>query len=193
MRTAAHGRLGTRRAWALALLLASLVALAALAADARAQAAVQPYATNDFGGFHNILPPGANGFDNGPQLLTFEASGGRPAHNDDQRDMYANLIKAVPDITAQNLSQFYKDSTFGVPAGDLEGTESPRSDVTIVRDKGFGVPHIYGSTRSGLMFGIGYATAEDRLFFIDVLRHAGPERSPASRAAPTRAWTPASS
>ncbi len=45
--------------------------------------------------------------------------------------------------------------------------------MTIVRDKGFGVPHIYGDTRPELMFGIGYATAEDRLFFIDVLRHAG--------------------
>src|SRR6185437_7205187 len=52
-------------------------------------------------------------------------------------------------------------------------TESPRSDVTIVRDSAFGVPHIYGSTRAGTMFGIGYATAEDRLFFIDVLRYLG--------------------
>ena len=35
------------------------------------------------------------------------------------------------------------------------------------------MPHIYGDTRAELMFGIGYATAEDRLFFIDALRHAG--------------------
>ncbi len=55
----------------------------------------------------------------------------------------------------------------------MESTESPEAGVTIVRDKGFGVPHIYGNTRPELMFGIGYATAEDRLFFIDVLRHAG--------------------
>ena len=52
-------------------------------------------------------------------------------------------------------------------------TESPEPGVTIVRDKQFGVPHIYGDTRAALMFGIGWATAEDRLFFIDVLRHAG--------------------
>jgi acyl-homoserine lactone acylase PvdQ len=45
--------------------------------------------------------------------------------------------------------------------------------VTIERDAQFGVPHIYGDTRPELMFGIGYATAEDRLFFVDVLRHAG--------------------
>ena len=45
--------------------------------------------------------------------------------------------------------------------------------MTIVRDSAFGVPHIYGDTRPELMFGIGYASAQDRLFFIDALRHAG--------------------
>ena len=44
--------------------------------------------------------------------------------------------------------------------------------MTIQRDS-FGVPHIYGATRAGAMFGAGYATAEDRLFMIDALRHAG--------------------
>ena len=44
--------------------------------------------------------------------------------------------------------------------------------MTITRDKSYGVPHIYGSTREGVMFGTGYAAAEDRLFLIDVLRHA---------------------
>src|SRR5207253_3350170 len=43
--------------------------------------------------------------------------------------------------------------------------------VTSERDKSFGVPHIYGVTRAGMMFGAGYAAAADRLFFIDVLRH----------------------
>ncbi|MCA1689321.1 MAG: penicillin acylase family protein, partial [Actinobacteria bacterium] len=37
----------------------------------------------------------------------------------------------------------------------------------------FGVPHIYGSTRAGTEFGAGYASAEDRLFLMDALRHAG--------------------
>src|SRR5207244_261135 len=46
-----------------------------------------------------------------------------------------------------------------------------RCDGTIERDKAFGVPHIYGTTRGGVMFGAGYAAAADRLFFIDVLRH----------------------
>jgi hypothetical protein len=45
--------------------------------------------------------------------------------------------------------------------------------VTIVRDGNFGVPHIYGKTRAGTMFGLGYVGAEDRLFTMDALRHAG--------------------
>ena len=35
------------------------------------------------------------------------------------------------------------------------------------------MPHIYGDTRADTIFGAGYASAEDRLFFMDVLRHAG--------------------
>jgi acyl-homoserine lactone acylase PvdQ len=45
--------------------------------------------------------------------------------------------------------------------------------VTIVRDRSFGIPHIYGDTRAGAVFGAGYAGAEDRLFLMDVLRHTG--------------------
>ena len=57
--------------------------------------------------------------------------------------------------------------------GDTDKRYSPRGDVTIVRDKGFGVPHVYGRTRNGTMFGAGYTGAEDRLFLMDVLRHTG--------------------
>ena len=56
--------------------------------------------------------------------------------------------------------------------GEVERRYSPRDDVTIVRDAGFGVPHVYGRDRDGAMFGLGYATAEDRLFFMDIFRHA---------------------
>jgi hypothetical protein len=95
-----------------------------------------------------------------------------PPHSDDQLGMYTNLAYAVPGLKRSDIPRFYKDATFGVKPGNLESTESPRDDVTIVRDN-FGVPHIYGKTRPGAMFGTGYATAEDRLFFMDVLRHAG--------------------
>src|SRR5579862_7356948 len=138
-----------------------------------AAAQVQPYGTDNYCCFHDILPPGTNGFDDLAQALTFRATGARPAHNDDQLQMYANLTTAAGSVTQQTIPDYYKDATFGVPAGDVESSESPEPGVTIVRDKQFGVPHIYGDTRAELMFGIGYATAEDRLFFIDALRHAG--------------------
>jgi acyl-homoserine lactone acylase PvdQ len=134
---------------------------------------VEPYGSGDYGGFRNVLPPGENGLVNAPQLAEYEASKTRPPHNDDQLAMYHDLTTAAPNITQGEIPGFFKDATFGVPGGDVESTESPEPGVTIVRDKGFGVPHIYGDTRPALMFGIGWATAEDRLFFLDVLRHAG--------------------
>jgi acyl-homoserine lactone acylase PvdQ len=51
------------------------------------------------------------------------------------------------------------------------GTESPRPGLTIVRPAPYEVPRIYGSTRADAMWGAGFATAENRLFFMDVLRH----------------------
>jgi acyl-homoserine lactone acylase PvdQ len=145
------------------------------AAAVSAAADVQPYRTGDYadGGFRDVLPPGTNGLANGPQLLAFLGAGQRPRHNDDQRAMYADLVRATPGLTAADLPKYFKDSSFGVRPDDVESTISPRSDVTIVRDKGFGVPHVYGTTRAGTMFGLGYAAAQDRLFFIDVLRHLG--------------------
>ena len=149
---------------------AVLVVMLALAPAAYAQ--VEPYGYNDYGGFRNILPPGQSGFDNLLQAAQFKAAGTYPPHSNDQLGMYSNLTTAVP-ITEAQIPQFYKDATFGVPAGDVASSESPEPGVTIERDSQFGVPHIYGDTRAALMFGIGYATAEDRLFFIDVLRHSG--------------------
>ncbi len=145
----------------------------ALAVPAGASAQVQPYGTNDFAGFRNVLPPGTNGLVNAPQLIQWETTHQRPPHNDDQLAMYSNLTTAAPNITTAQIGNFFKDATFGVKSGDVATSESPEPGVTILRDQQFGVPHIYGDTRAELMFGIGYATAEDRLFFIDALRHAG--------------------
>jgi acyl-homoserine lactone acylase PvdQ len=131
------------------------------------------YQANDGGGFRDILPSGTRGRYDGAELAALEATGATVPHCCDQLAMYANLKYATPGLTAADLSKYFKDSSFGVAPGNVESTESPRDDVTIVRDKGFGVPHIYGRNRAGAMFGMGYAGAEDRLFFMDVLRHAG--------------------
>ncbi|HEY2770126.1 MAG TPA: penicillin acylase family protein, partial [Solirubrobacteraceae bacterium] len=153
--------------------IALAVVVAALVLSSAASAQVQPYGTNDYGGFRNVLPPGTNGLDTLSQLGLWEAAKQRPPHNDDQLGMYSNLTTAAPGIQPSQIGNYFKDATFGVPAGDTGSSETPEPGVTIVRDKQYGVPHIYGDTRAELEFGIGYATAEDRLFFVDVLRHAG--------------------
>ncbi len=160
------------------------VALAAvLGPVVPAGAQVQPYRTNDPGGFWNILPAGAGGHANGGQVTAFVAAcppGGdqscpdapRPAHSADELSMYGDLVYASPRLRPEDLGKFFKDASFGVRNEQVERTYSPREDVTIVRDS-FGVPHVYGKTRGGARFGLGYVGAEDRLFVMDVLRHAG--------------------
>src|SRR5919198_6142851 len=131
------------------------------------------YQANDGKGFRDILPPGTRGRYNAVELAAFLATGATVPHCCDQLGMYRDLVYATPGLTAAQIGNYFKDSSFGVPDGQAERTYSPRSDVTIVRDRAFGVPHIYGTTRDGAMFGLGYAGAEERLFFMDVLRHAG--------------------
>ena len=161
--------------WAKRLVPVVATLLAASAAGPTgASAAVQPYGTNDFGGFRNVLPPGTNGLVDAAQLLAYETTKARPPHNNDQLGMYS----ALDDGGAEHHRGADRQTTSRTPrsasrAATAESVENPEPGVTIVRDSAFGVPHIYGDTRAELMFGIGYATAEDRLFFIDVLRHAG--------------------
>jgi acyl-homoserine lactone acylase PvdQ len=146
---------------------------------------VQPYGANDGGGFWNILPPGANGFASVADIAAFEAScpppktncpnAPRPKHSSDELKMYGNLVYASPGLSRADIPKYFKDATFGVKPNGAERIYSPpgNSDVTIVRDSGFGVPHVYGKTLAATMFGLGYVGAEDRLFVMDVLRNAG--------------------
>jgi acyl-homoserine lactone acylase PvdQ len=146
---------------------------------------VQPYGTNDGGGFWNILPPGANGLANAGELTAFLAAcpppktncpnAPRPKHSSDELKMYGDLVYGSPGLSRADIPKYFKDATFGVKQHDAERIYSPpgNSDVTIVRDSGFGVPHVYGKTRAATMFGLGYVGAEDRLFVMDALRNAG--------------------
>jgi acyl-homoserine lactone acylase PvdQ len=154
-------------------LIAGAVAAALWIGAAPAAAEVQPYRTGDFGGFHDVLPPGANGRTNLVELAAFLATGLRPRHSDDQRDMYARLLSATPGVTSANLGLLFKDASFGSPPGGQARAYSPTPGLTVTRDEAFGVPHVYGTTRAAAIFGLGYVAAEDRLFFMDALRHAG--------------------
>src|SRR3954451_19495743 len=144
-------------------------------ASACAAAPVQPYRFDDPGPFWHIDPPGEGGTDNALQLAQFESAGTHPPHFDDQRDMYTNLMYATPGLQESDIGKYFPDATFGVKPEDVERTYSPggRDDVTVERDRQFGIPHIYGTTRAGTMFAEGYVAAEDRLFMMDVLRHYG--------------------
>src|SRR4030088_174102 len=146
----------SRRLWRVVIVACTVCAArGANAAHPAADAPVQPYGTNDAGGFRNVLPAGENGLDNATQLAEFELTGTYPPHFADQLPPYANLLYASPAPTREQIPSYFKDATFGVKEGDVASVESPRSDVTIERDTSFGVPHIYGSTRGGLMFGAG--------------------------------------
>lgn len=124
---------------------------------------------------NDILPPGENGNATLAQVLLNQAFGSQPAHADDQLAPYGNLASGYQSLTTSTISSFFNDASLGVASGQVASTESPggRTDVTIVRDKKTGVPHITGTTRYGTEYGAGYAAAEDRLWLMDVFRHVG--------------------
>nr|WP_051971218.1 penicillin acylase family protein [Kitasatospora azatica] len=122
---------------------------------------------------NDILPPGENGNATLADIIGNRLFGTRPAHTDDQLGPYTALASAYPNLTNAQLAGFFNDASFGVPAAQVASTSSPRPDVTIVRDKATGVPHITGRTRYGTEFGAGYAAGQDRLWVMDLFRHVG--------------------
>jgi acyl-homoserine lactone acylase PvdQ len=180
-------------------LLTTIITAAALsltASFADPAAAAPPVAGDAcLGQCGDVLPPGENGNATLADILAHKAFGTRPAHSGDQLDRYANLVYNYAGLTDDQLPRFFNDSSFGVPAGQVERVDRPRADVTIVRDRATGVPHITGTTRSGTMFGAGYAGAQDRLWVMDLLRRVGRGQltsyaggSPGNRALEQSVW-----
>jgi acyl-homoserine lactone acylase PvdQ len=134
-----------------------------------------PFKDCSLGAALNIVPPGSSGLYNAADFAKFEAGQGPAPHTQDQRAMYADLIKQAPNLTSAQLLDYYKDASFygTVQSGDKVETVPLHTGTVIVRDAQFGVPHIFGNTRYDTEFGSGYASAEDRLFMMDVLRHYG--------------------
>ncbi|MDQ0990007.1 penicillin acylase family protein [Streptomyces sp. V3I7] len=144
----------------------------AVAADVTVTSA----ATDHCGGqCADILPPGENGNATLAEILLNQSLGIQPAHAEDQLGPYADLATGHTTLTDAKINTFFNDASFGVPSDQVASSEKPagRGDVTIVRDKKTGVPHITGTTRYGTEFGAGYAAAEDRLWLMDVFRHVG--------------------
>ena len=128
---------------------------------------------DDCGGqCYDILPPGENGNETLAQIILFKLFGTHPANNDDQLAPYQNLVTEATGLTDAQINQFYNSSALGVPAGDVQSTETPAPGVSIVFDDS-GIPHVTGVTRAETEYGAGYAGAEQRLWVMDVLRHLG--------------------
>ncbi|MFJ3673092.1 penicillin acylase family protein [Streptomyces sp. NPDC090106] len=167
---------GFLKAASVCALIAGLLSPLSQAASA-AETAVDAAAVTDYcgGQCSDILPPGENGNATLAQILLNQAFGTQPDHAEDQLGPYNNLAKGYSTLTNSTINTFFNDASFGVASDQVASTLSPggRSDVTIVRDKKTGVPHITGTTRYGTEYGAGYAAAQDRLWLMDVFRHVG--------------------
>lgn len=131
----------------------------------------EPYTKT--GLYLNILPPGQS--PQGVNPLT-----GDPAspYFQDQSKMYEALEYAQKGLQTSELApSYFKQEKFNPPSNfpNKKTISDSGAGLTanIGRDQNHGVPHIYGKNRADVMFGIGYATAHDRLFLLDVLRHYG--------------------
>src|SRR5438445_3057614 len=133
-----------RRLIALAAAVAAGALLGSTAASAAAPAAVTPRAVTDSCSDQcsDVLPPGENGAETLADILVFKLLGIRPSHNNDQLSKYSNLASSYTGLTNAQIDTFYNDSSLGVPASQIERTETPEAGVTIIRDKNAGIPHI---------------------------------------------------
>ena len=108
-------------------ILLAAIAAAILAVPATSSAAPAPgaYGDNDAGGFLNILPPGQGQSVNAAEIGAFLGTGTRPPHDSDQLQMYEDLVYATPGLEPEQLTQFYKDATFGVQPADVQAHLQP--------------------------------------------------------------------
>jgi hypothetical protein len=113
----------------------------------------------------SIVPRGQEGNVSDAELAT----GSFGPHYDDQLDMYAQLIND-DDVTEDELTTYFHSMQFG-PQGDVEREYSPTEGATVYRDE-LGIPHIYADALDKAGFALGYVSAEDRMWEMDVFRHA---------------------
>ena len=185
----------------------SITALLSACGGGRPNTAAAPPGGGDGGGdddngsvFLSILPAGSNGNSAGgiggplpgqPQLSY-------PDNYRDQLDLYGNLAQAQPGLQSQSCvapnsidehsaasgdaCNYYKPAGLrpveGTVVSTVELTAPSGGSVTIERD-GWGVPYVLGEDRQAAQFGLGYASAQDRLWLWDLLRAVG--RGEASR------------
>jgi acyl-homoserine lactone acylase PvdQ len=152
-----------RRVVATGTLLGLLVASVIHAVPTGAQGG--PPETEDRLRAYSIVPPGQEGDVTVDEL----AAGDFGPHYSDQLEMYASLVDD-DSVADDELEKYFHSMQFG-PGADIEEEYSPTEGVTIYRDV-MGIPHIYADSAENASWGLGYVTAEDRLWESDVLRHA---------------------
>lgn len=89
---------------------------------------------------------------------------GTPIHEKRaELDAYDRLVQGYPTLTeGEIVTKYFKDGGFDVPT-DVSREYFPRADVKVLRDRQWGVPHIYGVDDEAAAFGAGYVAVEDRL------------------------------
>src|SRR5262245_51455653 len=120
-----------------------------------------------------VSPDDCSAIDNALLHGTVTPPGAELTEKSKELEAYDELVYGYPSLTeTQITSTYFKDGAFR-PVTEASRTYYPRSDVKIVRDAQWGVPHIYGLTDAGAAFGAGYAAAEDRLPIIMALNALG--------------------
>ena len=125
-----------------------------------------------FGHFRSVLAQGEGQTVNATDLAANQANGTAPATFVNQQPLYAGVMPHAATSAPADLDTFYKNTNFGSMPGRRRVLRPRRGRAcSIFRDKSFGMAHVYGNNRDDLMFGAGYATAQERLFLMDALRH----------------------
>jgi acyl-homoserine lactone acylase PvdQ len=158
-----------RLRWSFALA-GALVGLALAPAGAAAVTGPPPVDVPVLGQFRSVLAQGEGQTINAADLGAYEANGTVPDSFTNQQPLYVGIMPQADSLTAGDLDTYYKDTDFGSMPGGVGSVESPHSGVHIYRDATYGMAHIYGDNRYDVMFGAGYASAEERLFLMDALR-----------------------
>src|SRR4051794_7956009 len=90
-----------------------------------------------------------------------------PPGADQQALMYDGLTPLFNQVTAPDLTKYFKSEAFGAAGapGPTRVEKTPRKGLTIVRDS-FNVPHITGKTRDDVIWGAGWVLEEDRALLL---------------------------
>ena len=101
--------------------------------------------------------------------------------------MYDGLTPLFDQVTAADLTTYFKSERFGVDTATPSTIEAvPRAGVTIERDS-YNVPHVTGATHDDGVWAAGWIAAEDRglLLAAGALQRAASPRSTPPGSAPS--------